>query len=132
MVRWSRPGRRRTATSRSWPFPARSHNRAAEGTNRLIADGAAAVLDTLDVLVALGLETSRHRGRPPDPRRRPSPADRQVLDAFGGDPLTLDQVVLRCGRSIAETALAVGRLEADGWLVDLGGWFEPVGAPRRS
>ena len=107
-------------------------NRAAEGTNRLIADGGAAALDTLDVLVALGLATGRASGRAPDHRRRPSPTDQAVLDAFGGDPLTLDQLVLRSGAALADAAMAVGRLEADGWLIDVGGWFEPVSAPTRT
>lgn len=122
----------RLAADRQIPVlavPGSLHNRAAEGTNRLIADGATAALDTLDVLVALGLATGRSAGRAPDPRRRPSPGDRVVLDAFSGDPLTLDQVVLRSGLALVETALALGRLEADGWVVDVGGWFEPVGAP---
>jgi hypothetical protein len=39
--------------------------------------------------------------------------------------------MLRTELPLAEVALAVGRLEADGWLVDLGGWFEPVRAPER-
>ena len=106
-------------------------NRAAEGTNRLIADGATAVLDTLDLFIALGLETSRSGTRSTDHRRRPSSTDQTVLDAFAGDPLTLDQVALRCPRPLADVAVAVGRLETEGWLVDLGGWFQPVGATRR-
>lgn len=104
-------------------------NRAAEGTNRLIADGCTAALDTLDVLVALGLETGRTVGPATDRRVRPARTDRAVLDAFDGDPLTLDQLLLRTGKPLAEVALAVGRLEAGGWLAEAGGWFEPVGAP---
>ncbi|MEZ5218254.1 MAG: DNA-processing protein DprA [Ilumatobacteraceae bacterium] len=123
----------RLATERQIPVlavPGSLLNRAAEGTNRLIADGCAAVLDTLDVLVALGLETTRLDGPGPDPRPRPSAADTRILDAFDGDPLTLDQVCLRAGEPIAAVALAVGRLEAAGWLVDTGGWFEPVAHPH--
>lgn len=101
-------------------------NRAAEGTNRLIADGATPVLEPLDVLVALGLSTGRPTDHRVEVRRPPSASDRQVLTAFGADPLTLDQVALRCGGPIAEVALAVGRLEANGWLIASGGWFEPV------
>lgn len=104
-------------------------NRAAEGTNRLIADGCATVLEPVDVLVALGLDTSRTTGPGPERRVRPRGLDRVVLDSFGGDALTLDQAVLRTGRPLAEVALAVGRLEAQGWLLACDGWFEPVGAP---
>jgi DNA processing protein len=103
-------------------------NRAAEGTNRLIADGAGAALDTLDVMVALGLETSRAAGRTPETRVRPRADDARLLDHFGGDALTLDQLVLRSGSSLTEVALGIGRLEAAGWIVNSGGWFEPVGA----
>lgn len=104
-------------------------NGAAEGTNRLIADGAAPVADPLDVLVALGLSTARAFGHPVEVRPLPRPGDREVLDAFRGDPLTLDQLMLRCSRSLAEVALAVGRLQAAGWLADSGGWFEPIEPP---
>ncbi len=106
-------------------------NRAAEGTNRLIADGCTAALDTLDVLVALGLETGRTNGPLPDRRPRPTRDDRAVLDAFGGDPLTLDQLLLRTGLPLAVVAVAVGRLEAAGWLAETGGWYEPLDASVR-
>lgn len=121
----------RMATERQIPVlavPGSLLNRAAEGTNRLIADGSSAVLDSTDVLIALGLETKRAGRRRHEHRPRPSSLDRTVLDAFAGDPLTLDHVVLRTGLGITEVALAVGRLEAGGWLASSAGWYEPVGA----
>ncbi len=103
-------------------------NRAAEGTNRLIADGGQAVLDTLDVLVALGLDTRRAGRRAFDSRTRPDAADQRVLDAFDGDALTIDEVAGRVGLPIVGLALSLGRLEAGGWLRAAGGWFEPMDA----
>ena len=103
-------------------------NRAAEGTNRIIAEGGAAVLDTVDVLVALGLDTKRAGRRAFDARPRPAPADRRVLAAFDGDALTVDEVAARVDMAIIDLALALGRLEAAGWLHDTGGWYEPVDA----
>lgn len=103
-------------------------NRAAEGTNRLIADGSRAVLDTLDVLVALGIDTKRAGRRAFDARPVPSAADRRVLDAFDGDALTVDELALRAAVPIVELAVSLGRLEAGGWLQGSGGWYEPVDA----
>ena len=102
---------------------------ASEGTNLLLVDGATPVVDALDVLVTLGLEsrpTSRRRRR--DRRPSPSPGDRELLGLFGGDALTLDTVVLRSGRPLPEVAVALGRLELAGWLARTGAWFERVGA----
>ncbi|MGD9705021.1 MAG: DNA-processing protein DprA [Acidimicrobiia bacterium] len=107
-------------------------NRAAEGTNRLIADGGQAVLDTLDVLVALGLDTRRAGDRVFDARARPDRADQHVLDAFDGDALTIDEVVARADVPLVDLALALGRLEAGGWLRAAGGWFEPMDARSRA
>jgi DNA processing protein len=104
-------------------------NRAAEGTNRIIADGGQAVLDTLDVLVALGLDTKRAGRRTFDARPRPTAADRRVLAAFDGDALTIDELASRIETPIVDLALALGRLEAGGWLCDAGGWFEPLDVP---
>ena len=106
---------------------------ASEGTNFLLVDGATPVVDALDVLVTLGLEarpTQRRRRR--DRRPAPAPGDREVLDLFGGDALTLDTVVLRAGRPLPEVAVALGRLEVAGWLVRSGAWFERTGARGRT
>ncbi len=101
-------------------------NRAAQGTNQLIADGARAVLEPSDVLIALGLDTRRTSSLPFDPRSEPAAVDRLVLRAFGADTLTIDELVARTGNETIATALAVGRLEAGGWLLDIGGWYAPV------
>ena len=101
-------------------------NRAAQGTNQLIAEGARAVLEPSDVLIALGLDTRRTSSLPFDPRVEPATGDRVVLAAFEADTLTIDELVARTGNDTIATALAVGRLEAGGWLLDIGGWYAPV------
>jgi DNA processing protein len=101
---------------------------ASEGTNLLLVDGATHVLDALDVLVQLGLEARPKQRRRRDRRPPPEPADRVLLELFGTDALTLEVVVLRSGRPLPEVAVALGRLEAGGWLLRSGAWFEVVGA----
>jgi DNA processing protein len=105
--------------------PGSLSNAAAAGTNRLLADGAQAVLDSADVLVALGLDTSRV-ALPFDPRVAPKGLERRVLEAFGGDTLSVDELIARTGLDLVEAAVAVGRLESAGWLRNSGSWFEPV------
>ena len=101
---------------------------ASEGTNLLLVDGAPPAVDALDVLVALGLEARPARRGRRDRRPPPEPSDRSLLDLFGTDALTLEVVVVRSGRPLPEVAVALGRLEAGGWLSRSGGWFEAVGA----
>src|SRR5262245_53237363 len=101
---------------------------ASEGTNLLLVDGSAPVLEVLDVLVTLGLEARPAHRRRPDRRPRPELADGHLLDLFGADALTLDTLVLRSGRPLADVAVALGRLEAAGWVVRSGGWFERTSA----
>ena len=119
------------ATSRGitvMAVPGSVRSPASEGTNLLLVDGAAPVIDTVDVLVTLGLEARPASRRRPERRPRPDVADRGLLDLFGSDALTLDTVVLRSGRPLPEVAVALGRLESAGWLVRAGGWFERVSA----
>jgi predicted Rossmann fold nucleotide-binding protein DprA/Smf involved in DNA uptake len=78
--------------------------------------------------VTLGLEARPARRRRPDRRPRPELADRQLLDLLGADALTLDTLVLRSGRPLADVAVALGRLEAAGWVLRSGGWFERASA----
>jgi DNA processing protein len=101
---------------------------ASEGTNLLLVDGAIPAVDVVDVLIALGLEARPARRRRRDRRPLPEPSDRGLLDLFGADALTLEAVVLRSGRPLPEVAVALGRLEAGGWIGRSGGWFQAVGA----
>lgn len=108
--------------------PGSVRNPAAEGTNDLLGEGRAPACSATDVLVALGLGAGRRRqdddGRPP-----PHPADAEVLELVGWEPVTLDQLALRSGLDLSHLATALDRLCQAGWLERSGGWYERVG-PR--
>lgn len=110
--------------------PGSTASRASEGTNLLARDGAGLALDSTDVLVALGLDSRRARPGQCDPRRRPDPADQPLIELLADGGLELGELVARSGRSVGEVALALGRLERGGWVLDTGGWFERLEAPR--
>ena len=104
------------------PGPVRSP--ASEGCNQLLADSPAAVArDVTDVLVALNLEPGSRRSSV-EQRPAPSPLDAELLDALGWQPATLDQLVARTGRPVAEVSGGLMRLELDGWVAPRGGWYE--------
>ncbi|MBU6241576.1 MAG: DNA-protecting protein DprA [Acidobacteria bacterium] len=98
----------------------------AAGTNLLIQQGCGAVTCAGDVLSALALDhrfldvTSR------DERIAPEARDVIVLEATSHGPVTLDQLVIATGWSLAELAVALGRLEATGWVMEEGGWWEAL------
>jgi DNA processing protein len=98
-------------------------NRAARGTNELIRDGCAVVTESADVLVALGLDSRRAGAVAYDPRPRPRRQDTATLDMCC-EARTLDQLTLLTGQSLVECAMSLARLEADGWVRQVGGWFE--------
>jgi DNA processing protein len=100
---------------------------ATAGTNQLLADGCPPVRDLDDVLVALGLHTAGRRGRV-DRRRRPGAEGADVLAALGWEPATLEQLVVRTGRSVLAVSLALHELEVDGWVALDGSWYEQVAA----
>lgn len=108
--------------------PGSPRSRSATGTNQLLVDGAAPVTSVLDVLVMLGLDHRRQGSLPFDPRPLPDASQQRVLDACRVEPMTLDTLVTATGLPVHEAALAVARLERDGWLVEAGGWFEPAGS----
>jgi DNA processing protein len=103
------------------PGPVRSP--ASAGTNRLLGEGCAPACEAADVLVALSLETAgpgpRPEGRPP-----PSPEGAAVLDAVGWEATSTEQVLVRSGLTPPRLAVALTHLEADGWVRNLGGWWE--------
>jgi DNA processing protein len=104
-------------------------SRAAAGTNRLLRDGAAAVLDVGDVLTALAIDHVPLAVGAVELRRRPAPGDRSAYEACQQRPRTLDGLadVLGCG--LGEAAMSLARLRQDGWLAESDGWFEAIGAP---
>jgi DNA processing protein len=104
--------------------PGRVTSSLARGTNNLLKDGAtpiSATEDVLDELFGVGV-------RPPAEgcEQELAPADRflrAVLQAAEGDD-SVEAVARDTGCSVAETRAALGRLEAEGYIVrrDLGGW----------
>lgn len=102
----------------------------AAGTNLLLQQGCAPVVDVADVLVALGLDSRRSFLNTYDARRTPNEGDRAVLRAFCNEALTLDHLMVRTGGELVATAIALGRLEADNWVVNNAGWWEAVGPNR--
>jgi predicted Rossmann fold nucleotide-binding protein DprA/Smf involved in DNA uptake len=99
-------------------------SRVARGTNGLLRDGAIPITRAEDVLDELFGVGGRMVPAPPARPREPAdPVQRRVLAAVeGNDSVT---AIATAGRaSVAETRAALGRLEAEGWVVrrDLGGW----------
>ncbi|MSZ34544.1 MAG: hypothetical protein F2629_03195, partial [Actinobacteria bacterium] len=108
--------------------PGSPRNTSSAGTNLLLQQGCAPVVDVQDVLVALGLDSRGRHPRVFDVRRHPNAHDVAVLNAMCGEALTLDQVLMRTNGDLVATALALGRLESDGWVVNNSGWWEVLGA----
>ena len=104
--------------------PGRVTSSLARGTNNLLKDGATPISGTEDVLDELFGVGVRPIAEPGDSLQVPAdPFLRTVLEAAEtGD--SVEAVADATGRSVAETRAALGRLEADGYLVrrDLGGW----------
>lgn len=101
-----------------------------DGTNALLRDGCAPVTDVEDVLVALSLQSGGLPAGLPlrsvDTRRRPDAHEQVLLAAFAGLPRTCEELVLATGRSRFDTGVALGRLEADGWVSHDNGWWEAL------
>lgn len=110
--------------------PGPTTSRAAAGTNALLRDGAAPVLDAGDVLTVLTID-HRRAVAAPELRPRPRPDDVTVYDCLGEHARTIDAVALACGVSLVEAAMRIARLEQAGWVAGCDGWFERCGAPLR-
>lgn len=108
--------------------PGSPRHRAAKGANQLLVDGAAPVTSADDVLAVLGIDHRRQGSLPFDPRPQPDEVQHRVLAACEAAPATLDMIVAETELSVTDAALAAARLERSGWLVEAGGWFEPVGS----
>ncbi len=96
-----------------------------EGTNLLLRDGCAPVLDVGDVLVALGLDTRREHGCV-DAREAPSADEQAVLAALGNEPRSIDEVALLANLAVVDAAVLLGRLEAKDWVAHVDGWWEAL------
>jgi len=110
--------------------PGNPTTRAAAGSNALLRDGAAPVLDAGDVLVALQLDHRWANASAATERRRlPSRDERVVYDIVRREPRTLEGLALAAGLELVDVAVRLGRLEIAGWVSQADGWFEVVGSP---
>jgi len=103
--------------------PGSIRHAAAEGTNKLLVDGATPVTCADDVLVALGLDHSRDLGRSSFPQPLDTISE-AVLALCVDRPHTLDMIGQSIGLAVGDAAMAVSRLVTCGLVVDSGGWFE--------
>ncbi len=108
--------------------PGSLHTRASAGTNQLLCDGAPPVTCTEDVLVALGLHSQRRSDSHQDPRPAVGDMGAAILERCRIRPQTLDDLCRGLSITVSAAALALARLERDGWVADTGGWFEVLGA----
>jgi DNA processing protein len=112
--------------------PGRVTSRVARGTNGLLRDGAVPITgaeDVLDELFGAGM-----RSVPSQEATRPDPDDprlARVLEAAERMG-SVGAIAAALNLDSAETRAALGRLEAEGWLVrrDLGGWQRTLGGPQ--
>ena len=112
--------------------PGRVTSRVARGTNGLLRDGAVPITgaeDVLDELFGAGM-----RSVPSQEATRPDPDDprlARVLEA-AERMSSVGAIAAALNLDSAETRAALGRLEAEGWLVrrDLGGWERTLGGPE--
>jgi DNA processing protein len=102
--------------------------RASAGTNQLLVDGAGPVTSVDDVMTMLGLDHRRQGELPFDPRPTPDSLQSLVLAVCQLQPSTIEMVFAELEATLANVALAMARLERDGWLIEAGGWFESVGS----
>jgi DNA processing protein len=112
--------------------PGRVTSRVARGTNGLLRDGAVPITgaeDVLDELFGVGMravpsqETARRD--PDDPRLARILEAAERMGSVGA-------IAAATNLDSGETRAALGRLEAEGWLVrrDLGGWERTLGSPE--
>jgi DNA processing protein len=103
--------------------PGRVTSSVARGTNNLLKDGATPISgteDVLDELFGVGVRRVRDNDQGSEPD---DPLLARVLDAAEACD-SVESVARATGQSAAGTRAALGRLEAEGYLIrrDLGGW----------
>lgn len=97
------------------------------GTNRLLADGVAPVLDSADVLVALSLQAPGPVGSGPTESRCREDVegpDARVLEAVDWHPTPTELVLQRTGLDLGPAAAALTRLEIAGHVRSAAGSWE--------
>ncbi len=107
-----------------WAQPGSIRNPAAEGCNRMMAEGAQPLLDPSELIESLGLASVR-RGRP-DRGPAPPGAPYRVLQACAGEPASSDDLVSRTGLPPAEVAAAAATLQKSGHLSRSRGLWWPA------
>lgn len=100
--------------------------RSSLGTNLLLGDGAAPANDVETLLVALGLDHRRAGRRRADTRRRPDSDGVAALGLLVERAQSIESVALELGWGLGRSARALAVLERDGWLVEVGGWYESL------
>lgn len=107
-------------------IPGPPDSRASRGTNQLVQDGAALVLEVADVLMHLGLDHSRCGAAPVDPRPRPDADAAALLDAVRSRPRTIERLATDLDLDLGVVAMGLARLERSGWVFEVDGWFEAL------
>lgn len=110
--------------------PGDAVRRAAQGSNRLLAEGAVLVQEAADVLESLGDELRRAMAElghesprrpvqadlfeePPEEPRPPAPADpvsNLILELIGAEPQPIDALLVRCGEAGASAGQVMEKL----------------------
>lgn len=110
--------------------PGDAVRRAAQGSNRLLAEGAVLVQEAADVLESLGDELRRGMAElghdaprrpaqadlfdePPEEPRPPAPADpvsEMILESIAAEPQPIDVLLVRCGEAGASTGQVMEKL----------------------
>jgi DNA processing protein len=112
--------------------PGRVTSRVARGTNGLLRDGAVPITGAEDVLDELFGAGMRPLPQQDALRREPeNPVLARVLEA-AERMSSIGAIAAAVSLGSGETRAALGRLEAEGWLVrrDLGGWERTLAGPE--
>jgi DNA processing protein len=103
-------------------IPGDPWNRAAEGTNRLLQEGARVCLSSNDVVEALGLTGAVARVIvQPGPQSELSAAARTVLAVLSRHASDVDELCVKTGLPAGDISAALSELEIEGCAVQKGG-----------
>ncbi len=108
-------------------------HRSSVGTNHLLADGAAAAPDVDTLLVALGLDHRRAGRQNVDTRPQPDADGAAAMSMLHDRSHSIESVAMQQGWELGRAARTLAVLERDGWLIEVGGWYEsmePLGPLR--
>lgn len=111
-----------------YAVPGPIDQRSSLGTNSLLEDGAAPAADVDTLLVALGLDHRRAGRQCVDTRHRPDADGQAVLSMLRRRSQSIESVAVETGWQLGHAARVLAVLERDGWLVEVGGWYESVDA----